>query len=465
MASKSVPQKTLKVNPEKGLVGTSISVTGEELPSGKQVEFIWVTVQGSYATKVSPETIEYYDRKYTAKRVSLGKATTSAQGKVTATLTIPEDYGEVHDIIAVVDGQEVAKGGFSVSRNVTVSPLSGPVGTVITIEVKGLGWTPFGNTMGVLYDNKYTGFISAVTTNGTARAQIRAAGPVGNHEIRVTAASAATPYINIEQSPIKALGQFGFVFNVTGDAGPPPSTVDWPDSEWVSAATQPKTTLGNIAPPSGLTASLSPASGPITSKSTLRVAGLPTATPVDLYWVTTVGNRISPSGWNLTQSNIGKAIPTKDKSLSTDIQIPDDLGGWHVLKIAQGEKVLMEVPYYIERSLVGVTPIRVKAGETFKIQVKGIGWTELDNSVAATYDNAYIGYACGFNSQGDVTIYMEATGGPGTHLIDLYPTIFKGHGEGPWNYDVPQLTWAQDHPGLALGYKLPAFRLAIEVVN
>ena len=24
------------------------------------------------------------------------------------------------------------------------------------------------------------------------------------------------------------------------------------------------------------------------------------------------------------------------------------------------------------------------------------------------------------------------------HLIDLYPTIYLGHGKGPWNYDLPQ---------------------------
>ena len=42
------------------------------------------------------------------------------------------------------------------------------------------------------------------------------------------------------------------------------------------------------------------------------------------------------------------------------------------------------------------------------------------------YDNAYIGYACAFNSQGDVTIHMEATGAPGWHFIDLYPGIYKG---------------------------------------
>ncbi|MBI3979098.1 MAG: hypothetical protein HY331_13015, partial [Chloroflexi bacterium] len=130
------------------------------------------------------------------------------------------------------------------------------------------------------------------------------------------------------------------------------------------------------------------------------------------------------------------------------------------------DKILVEVPFFVERSLVGVTPTRVKAGEKFKVQLKGVGWTEIDNGVAITYDNAYIGYACGFNSNGDVTVDLVATGGPGTHLIDLYPMIYQGgHGKYPWQYNMPMLTFAQDHPGLALGYRLPTFRLAIEVVE
>lgn len=460
-----VPVKALRVRPETGVVGTPITVTAEGLPPEKQVEFVWDTVEGSYLTKVTRETVEFYDRTFTAKRMSLGSASSDSQGRVHADLSIPDDYGEVHDILAIADGQVVAKGGFSVVRRVTASPLSGPVGTTITIEAKGLGWTPFANTMAVMYDNKYTGFIAAVTTHGAARAQIRAAGPVGPHEIRVTDASAAAPYLNTEQSP-RRLPQFKFTFHVTNDPGPPPATMDWPDNTRIAPGDSlPRTTVSGIVPPPGVKASISPTSGPVLSNAGLKASGLPPDKEIDILWVTVKGNRVSPSGWNLVQLPVGKAKTDKDGALNTAMQVPDDLGGWHTIKLAQGEKVLTEIPYFVERSLVGVTPARVRAGETFKLEVKGIGWTETDNGFALTYDNAYVGYACGFSSQGDVTIYMEASGVPGTHLIDLYPMIFKGHGEGPWNYSIPQLTWALDHPSLSLGYRLPAFRLSIEVVD
>jgi hypothetical protein len=34
----------------------------------------------------------------------------------------------------------------------------------------------------------------------------------------------------------------------------------------------------------------------------------------------------------------------------------------------------------------------------------------------------------------------------------------------PWNYQTPYLTYAQDFPALSLGYRLPAYRLAIEII-
>lgn len=84
--------------------------------------------------------------------------------------------------------------------------------------------------------------------------------------------------------------------------------------------------------------------------------------------------------------------------------------------------------------------------------------------MAITYDNACIGFSCGFNSNGDAETFLVATGEPGIHLIDLYPMIYQGHGEPPWGYQQTILTFKQDAPGLSLGYRLPAIRVAIEIV-
>ncbi|MBI2888287.1 MAG: hypothetical protein HYY02_13925 [Chloroflexi bacterium] len=446
-------------------MGTQFTIAGEGLPAGREVEFVWVTWDGSYVMKPTAETVQFFDRKYEPKRVPFGRASADAQGRVSATFTAPEDYGEIHDIYAVLDGQDVAKAGFRIVRNVTISPLTGPVGTPITIKVDGLGWKPYEGTLGVRWDNAYTGFISAVTTRGTTAGQIRAAGPAGRHVIEVGHASAAVPYLNYEQSPVAHIPNFRFEFTVTEDGGPPAASLDWPAENLATDGTAAaRTTLEAVSLKPGLSAALAPGRGPILSTTTFQATGLSPNTTVELTWVTAVGNRVSPSGWSLKQIPLGKAQTERDGSLKHTFQVPDDLGGWHAVKLVQGEQVLGEAPYFVERSLVSVSPARVKAGETFTVQVKGVGWTELDNGFAVTYDNGYIGYACGFNSQGDATLILTATGSPGTHLIDLYPMIYQGQGKPPWSYQMPILSFMQDAPGLSLGYRLPAFRLAITIV-
>jgi hypothetical protein len=123
-----------------------------------------------------------------------------------------------------------------------------------------------------------------------------------------------------------------------------------------------------------------------------------------------------------------------------------------------------QAPFTVERSLVSVSPSRPRIGETVTVHAKGLGWTELDNGFAVTYDNAFAGYACGFNSNGDITMPLVATGAPGTHLIDLYPMVYNGQDRKAW-YWAPVLTFARDFPALSIGYRLPAFRLAINVVQ
>ncbi len=242
------PLKLLKVEPVKGYVGDSFTVMGDGLTPGKKVEFFWSTAEAIYATKVMADNIEYHERKYDEKRVAFGNALVDAQGRVSAKFAAPEDFGEVHDLYAVIDGQDAARGGFRILRSAALTPTEGPVGTPITVTVKGMGWQGFEQFMALRYDNKYTGEISAVTTRGTAVLQIRAAGPPGKHIIQLNNSTAYAPgaYLNTQQSPqdyiyahLDNQQEFRFVFNVTKDAGPPPDALQWPDNDRVGPAQQP----------------------------------------------------------------------------------------------------------------------------------------------------------------------------------------------------------------------------------
>lgn len=469
----SVPLNALKVDPVTGEAGDTFTVSGGGFPAGKTVDLVWVTAQGNYVTEVVPSDVKFYERKFTEKRLALGQATADAQGNVTATFTVPEDYGELHDIYARVDDQDIAKGGFRILRTVTFSPESGPVGTPINITVKGMGIKTYESTMAVSYDQAYTGFVTAVTTPnpGTVTFQIRAAGEVGPHLVEVIGAATAVPYLNNWQSPTMYIPwEFRLIFTITEDRGAPPLTVDWPEASRVVKVSSGITTTGmtGVTPAAGVQVGVEPSEGPILSSATLQATGLPQNTEINLVWVTAYGNDLS--GWDITGSDLSQATTSGDGSLKANFQIPEGLGGWHGIQLVKDDQVLAEIPYYIKRSLVDVTPRQVKFGETFTVQIKGIGWTQIDNGLAVTYDNAYIGFACGFGTGGDITLRLVATGGPGTHLIDLYPMIYQGArglqgtAKPPWLYQLPHLTALTDSPGLKLAYQLPIFRLAIEVV-
>ena len=110
---------------------------------------------------------------------------TDRAGRLSATFVVPEDFGFMHDIVLQQDGRVFTQIGFSIDMTVEISPKSGPVGTPIAVEVKGIGWRPLVNSWDLLYDNNFTGWISSVTTHGSASFAIPATGGPGVHILEV----------------------------------------------------------------------------------------------------------------------------------------------------------------------------------------------------------------------------------------------------------------------------------------
>ena len=94
-----------------------------------------------------------------------------------------------------------------------------PVGTPIPIEVHGIGWRELEDSWVLLYDNRFTGWMSTITTGGTARFTIPATGQPGRHVIEVLHSDFTFPYRNMQQSPEPDRPQFKIGFTVT--PGPP----------------------------------------------------------------------------------------------------------------------------------------------------------------------------------------------------------------------------------------------------
>lgn len=458
----------LKAKPDIGVPGTPYTLSASGLPAGRDVSIVWNTANVTWVVDPRPDSVDYLGRKSDKVAVVIATTRTDATGAFSIKLKAPSDFGGIHDLYAVVDGVQVAKGGFLIARWARLTPRKGPIGTMITLTYGGLGSSLYEGGAAAYYDNKYIGAIMANWTRGVAKVKFRAAGPVGRHIIQVADAISVN-YLNLPQSPIPWAVGARFTFTVTKDAGLPAQRIDWPAA--VTPTLDARTTLATtgLAPSSAATARLSSTSGPVLSKVNVAATGLAPGAPVEVVWSTVVGNRVNCTGtcWSFVSVPLSKGTATSAGSLTSSVSIPDGLGGWHVIQLLQGGQLKAQVPYFVKRSVAGISSLKLKAGQPFIVHLKGVGWTQLDNTIAVDYDNSYVGYGCGFNSNGDVVLNLVATGAPGTHLIDMYPLLYTqqpSYANTPYGM-VPVLSYAQDLPGLALGYQLPAIRLAIEVVK
>jgi hypothetical protein len=441
--------QTLTLSYEATSVGAPVRATASGLPAGKTVELRWETVTGGWVVE---DYYRFRGKKYTPSATVLGRFPVDAAGRLDARFNIPEDYGGVHDVVATIDGTPVAQNGIEVTQSFELSPASGPVGTPIELKVKGLGWRTMESTWVVNWDNRLVGFVSAASSRGSATARFRAAGPVGAHVVKVLTGYQGQGYLNYEQSPIPHLPRPEFTFHTT--PGPAPSPAAYPEPYQRQPVPRTEVHVG------GASLALTPTQGPVGTRASLGGHGFPPAASLQLVWQTYVGSRVSGEGFEPEERPLGSVTVGRDGRLDAPLTVPDDLGGLHGVALRRGDQTLARAFFVIETSIVSMSPAAGPVGTPVTIHLKGVGWTEYDNIYVATYDNAYMGYACGFNSQGDVVINFQASGAPGPHIIDLYPGIYQGPPTEPQLlYRQAQLTYADDHPG----NRIPALRFTFEV--
>lgn len=441
------------LDPDHGPAGTQVHVTGTGLPASADLQLAWGTWDGRWL--LDGDLNENYEgREYTPRRQTLTSVQTDASGNLEATFTAPRDFGFAHDVLLLSGGTVVNKALFNLDMQVSISPTSGPVGTPITISVDGIGIESLENSRTVLYDNGYAGWMSAVTTHGSATAVIPATGSPGTHVIVIGRGAFTFPYLNPAQSPRKDIPVFTKTFTVTdGTPVMPPSLAEQNPSPANAAA-------GSAG--SGATLTTDLGAGPVGTDIEVNGSGLPAGATVSLGWHRIVGNRVGGNGWDEQRVEVAKVTVGSDGTLTYAMSVPGDVGGKHRLEVSQGDKELAETWFTVTPAAFPLDVSAGPAGTPFTIHLTGVGWTETANIYTVVYDNRYIGYVCGFNSQGDVIVPMQAAGTPGWHFIDLYPAIYKGNETAHvQNFRIPQLTYAQDHPGEVL----PAFHFAFHVTG
>jgi hypothetical protein len=450
-------QGQLTLDPISGIVGSEVRATVTGAAPGAEVEVVWMSAaadwnvaDGRFLGVVAEET-----------RTVVATATVDADGRAAASFVVPEDFGYVHNVFVESGGAQVARGGFVVVPHLEISPTSGPVGTPITLRMTGIGYRFWEIAWHLLYDGAHAGMLTAITTRGTAVATIPATGEVGLHTLQLLSGTHPVPYLNQQQSPnYKPVVPtvVSAMFEVTeGAAVLPPEP---------AAQALPRIAASE---PAGdgprLWADL--ASGTVGSPIALRGAGFPSNTVLRLTLDTVRGNRIAGGGWERVERDLGEVATDMDGGFAQVVPTPDDLGGEHLL-YARGDGAEASFAYTITPSVELVSPAVVAPGGDVTIVLKGVGWTETANIYTVLLDNGYLGYGCGFNSQGDVTIHLKAPGREGMHYLSFYPSIYQGEVAGPGAPPTPDanatylqvpMLHAEDHPG----ERLPALHLAFEV--
>jgi hypothetical protein len=454
----------LQVSPAHGPVGTPITVRGEGFPVGQEFELVWGTVTGSW--KVT--TAEYLGREYMPAAYRIATVKSDAAGRVAASFVAPDDFGFQHDVMIQQGDRLLTKDAFSIDMTVKVLADNVPVGAPVPIEVQGIGWRELEGSWVMLYDNRFNGWISTVTTHGSAHFTVPAAGQPGRHVIEVVHSDFTFPYRNMQQSPAPDRPQFKVGFTISGGAAVLPA----PPQQQVQRQVR------HLPPQGELVAT--PAFSGVGQPVMVRGTGFEPGKSIALNWTTVTGNRVSGSGavssvasrmlsgdgdrsaatggWEERSRVVAQATADAAGKAEFHFKAPDDLGGSHGLWADAGA-TRKTGTFWIAPTALPLDVSRGPVETTFRIHLKGVGWSESANIYTVVYDNGHSGYACGFNSQGDVEIFMQATGEPGWHFIDLYPAIYKGRETRPVNYRLPQLTGDQDHPG----EDLPIFRFAFEV--
>jgi len=435
----------ISLQPAHGPWDTKVTATGSGLKPATRYDVVWTTAKGAW--KLSEDRSKYVGRQYTPVQTPLQTVTTDAGGAFQMTFAVPQGFGYAHDVM-VVDADKVIrnKSLFDVDMETRISPTSGPVGTPITVEVRGIGYQSYQNSFQLAYDNAYTGWVSSITTDGYAKVVIPATGAVGTHYITLGHSEFRAPYLNPQQQPVVASRPFPHIpFTVTDGSAVMPA----PAAQQGFGATP--------IPPKPVDKGIwtNPGSGLVGGPAALNAKDLPGYSDVEVTWTTMVGNR-SVTGFEQRTRTIGKTRTDASGAFVFGFAVPDDLGGTHEIAAKIGDSVVAKTSFYIQAHALPLTVERGPSGTKTTVHLKGVGWTETEQIYHLVYDNAFAGYSCAFQSAGDITVNLTVSGAPGWHYIDMYPGIYQGSETRPANYKMPQLTALADHPG----EPLPIFRFA-----
>ncbi|MFO7544204.1 MAG: hypothetical protein R6W77_01760 [Trueperaceae bacterium] len=449
----------IATDPTTATVGEPVSFLGSGFEPGSELELIWTTYDldwrmGSVAGKYDG-TFLGLQRSPTER--ALGTANVGSDGSFEATIPVPEDFGGMHDVVVRQGDVNLNKAGLFVRADMQLSPEEGPLGSDVTVTITGID---SGNPMVwylLTYDHSITGFVSAVRNRGTAKFVIPAVGAPGPHLVRLEDSPFGHPYLPLDTSPWAHLEVPSRIFTVTDETPvlpPPPGEQQLP----AVAGTEPAS--------DGPVIWLDPWAAPVGASTTIHGKGFDSDSVVQLTMSNMAGSRVTSSGFAPVEEALMDVAVGADGTFSATFAVPDTLGGLHDIFVRPASEpeatITAETQMRVLPLALELENDKVRFGDTLMLHIKGIGWTQTENIFGISIDNTYIGYACGFSTNGDVRVPIQVSWEPGWHFIDVYPSFYRNKqysevDEAPFLFRQSMLSW-DDHPS---GFH---FRFAFEVL-
>ncbi len=451
---------TLITSADEAYVDDTIKIRGLNLPADTELDVVWRTVEGRWGVL---EGNEVNGAQYRPRTVHALSVRTDNQGKFSTEWTIPEDYGGEHTLEVTDKSDEtLAKTAVAIRPWFEVETDTAALGDFFTVKGYGIGPNVVENNYQITWDNGLVGFITGVKNHGTATARVRAVGHIGSHQIQVYRNYRGVPFMqNNTQSPFGevAAGR-PYVFDV--DVTEPETD---PDDIWVEKLFEESPLPVHIPEPeveSDASIEISPQSGQPGTDAFITGRNFPSETEVDLVWHSHTGHRvkdipITPEPWP-------DAFPTvttdEDGSFQVEVKIPQDKGSTRPIAAKIDGESVATTGFMMQADILEVSPQTASQGETVEIELGGIGWPTYENAYYFLYDNKPIGYVCGLEAATAKT-EITASGEPGYHFIDVYPSFFDVHDDEPDFELKPHLSYIDNHPIRPL----PGLHIAIEVTE
>lgn len=187
---------SLGLSSDRGTVGSMVTVSGKGFPASKPVTLTWASRTGQ---KITPTgLLEGFEELLK----DLPSVTADKNGNFTAEIKVHDDFAGSHRITAT-GGDRKAEAYYSIFANIAEFAPTVKVGEPVKIRLRGVGWTIQGKTYGVVYDNKYLGYICSFSTRGYIELDLPAEVKPGVHIIDLYPAvyEGKDPTPNIYSSP------------------------------------------------------------------------------------------------------------------------------------------------------------------------------------------------------------------------------------------------------------------------